>query len=297
MHRLIQRLRAAIGLRQSKAGRRQHAKAAGQHRGHIRQKIAKQVVGDDHVKLLGPATQLHRARISIHVRQLHIRIVLVMDFLHHFAPQDAGFHHVGLLHRADLVAPLARQFKRRTRHPGNLGFGVALRIDPDPLVSFNKNTARLAKVDARRQFANDHDVQPGHHFPLQRREIGKRVKALRRAEVGKQIHFLAQPQQTAFRLHAEIQRVVFRSTHSTQQNSVRRLRLCHRVVMQRRAVLVISTAADQILGDIKGYAALCVKPADDLLHFGHHFRTDAVTGEDKNGRIGHDMLQDAVAVD
>jgi hypothetical protein len=95
---------------------------AGQHRGEVRQEIAEQVVGDDHVELLGPAGQLHRAGIGIHVRQLHIRILAVVHFLHHLAPQDARFHHVGLFHRADLVVALPRQAEGGAGHAGDLGF-------------------------------------------------------------------------------------------------------------------------------------------------------------------------------
>ena len=71
---------------------------------------------------------MHRAGIGVHVRELYVRVFLVAHLLHHVAPEDAGFHHVGLLHRADLVRPFPRQLEGRPRNPRDLAFGVALRI-------------------------------------------------------------------------------------------------------------------------------------------------------------------------
>ena len=105
MYRFIQSFWSSIGHRLAQAGRWQHAKTAGQHRGGIRQQIAKQIVGYDHIKLFGPAAELHRTRIGIHMAKLHIGIILVVHLLHHFAPQHAGFHHVGFFHRTNLVRP------------------------------------------------------------------------------------------------------------------------------------------------------------------------------------------------
>jgi hypothetical protein len=92
-------------------------------------------------------------------RQLHVRVFGVVHLLHHLAPQHARFHHIGLLHRADLVAPLARQLEGRARDAGDLGFGVALGVDADALVAFGEDPARLAEIDARGQLAHDHDVE------------------------------------------------------------------------------------------------------------------------------------------
>jgi hypothetical protein len=84
---------------------------------------------------LGAAHQLHRAGIGIHVRQLHIRVIAVVHLLHHVAPQDARFHHIGLFHRTDLVA-LPRQFEGGAGDAGDLGLGIALGVDADPLIAF-----------------------------------------------------------------------------------------------------------------------------------------------------------------
>jgi len=108
---LVQRFGAAIGIGRTQRGRGQHPQRTRQHRGTIGQDIAEQVVGDDHVELFGRAHQLHRAVVGVHVGQLDIGVVFVMHLLHDFAPQDAAFHDIGFLHRADFVAPTTCQFK------------------------------------------------------------------------------------------------------------------------------------------------------------------------------------------
>ena len=65
------RLPFGVGLAQRSRG--QHAERAREHRGYIREHVAEQVVGDDHVELLGPAHQLHAQRVGEHVLELHVR--------------------------------------------------------------------------------------------------------------------------------------------------------------------------------------------------------------------------------
>ena len=107
------------------------------------------------------------------------------------------------------------------------------------------------------------------------------------AQVGKQVHFLAQPQQTAFGLYAEIQHVIFGATDGTQQNRIRFQRLGHRIVMQGRAVLVIGGTADQIMFDVERHVTLVTVPINDADNLVHDLGADAVTGEDKQTWIGH----------
>jgi hypothetical protein len=140
----------------------------------------------------------------------------VVDFLHHVAPEDARFHHVGLLHRADLVGPLARQFEGGARHAGDLAFRVALGVDADALVALGMDAARLAEIDAGGQLADDHDVEARDHVLLQRGEIGQRVEALGGAQVGVKVHLLPQTQEPALGLHGEIEHVVFRPANGAR---------------------------------------------------------------------------------
>ena len=48
--------------------------------------------------------------------------------------------------------------------------------------------------------------------------------------------------------------------------------------MQGRAVRVIGCAADEVFADVKGEAAVCAIPVDDLADLGHNFGADAVAG-------------------
>ena len=104
-------------------------------------KVPKEVVGQDHVELLGRADKLHGAIIGIHVAQLHVRVFLVMDQLGFLAPQDAAFHHIRLFDRTDPVAAAARKFKGRPGHALDFGGGVPLGVDAHTVPAFARNAA------------------------------------------------------------------------------------------------------------------------------------------------------------
>ena len=211
-----------------------------------------------------------------------------MDPLHLFAPQHAGFHHIGFFHRTQPVAAPSRQLKRRPRHAADFTGGVALGVDADPpALIIGENPARFAEINPAGQLTDDHDIQPRHHLALQAGEIGKGVETLRRAQVGEQVHLLAQPQQPAFGLQAEIEHIILRPAHRTQQHGIGRLRPFHRFIGQGRAVGIIGTAAHQPLGQVEMDGARGGEPADHLAHLCHHFGADAVAGQDEDGRVGH----------
>src|SRR5262245_60490432 len=53
-------------------------------------------------------------------------------------------------------------------------------------------------------------------------------------------------------------------------------------------MLVDRAAADQALADIERHRTPFIEPADDPLHLAHHFRADAVAGEDQQFLVlGH----------
>jgi hypothetical protein len=86
---------------------------------------------------------------------------------------------------------------------------------------------------------------------LQRGEVGQRVEALRGAEVGVEVHLLAEPEEPALGLHREVEHVVLRPAHGAQKHSVDLLRLGHRGVRQRHPVHVVGRAAHEVLGDVE----------------------------------------------
>ena len=131
------------------------------------------------------------------------------------------------------------------------------------------------------------DVEAANDIRLQRREIGQRVKTLRRTQVGEQVHFLAQAQQATLGLQAEIQIVILRAADSSQKDGIHLLRLFHRGVGQRHTVFVIGSTPDKILADIKGQITIGTEPINHLADFGHNFGADAVAGQDKKRGVAH----------
>ena len=204
-----------------------------------------------------------------------------MHFGHNVAPQNTRFHHVGFFHRAKFLTALHRHLERSTCTALNLSFGITLRVDANTHVVFDMDAPWFAKVNARRQFAHDHDVEAGHQFFFQRREIGQRVETLRWAQVGKEVHFFAQAQQAPLWLDRKVKIIIRRTADSTEQNCVYFLCFCHRVIVQRDAVFVICRTADKILRHVKRNIALVAEPSDDPFDLIHDFGADAVTGEDQ----------------
>ncbi len=66
--------RRPMGLGRPSVADGQHPETAGEHGGEIRQEVAEQVGGDDHVELARVADQLHGAVVGIHVRQCNVGI-------------------------------------------------------------------------------------------------------------------------------------------------------------------------------------------------------------------------------
>jgi hypothetical protein len=67
------------------------------------------------------------------------------------------------------------------------------------------DAARLAEIDAARQLAHDQMSRPCDDLRLQRGGAGERVEDHRRAQVGEEVHLLAQAQQAALGLLVERQ--------------------------------------------------------------------------------------------
>ncbi|MOA30697.1 hypothetical protein D3C78_1518030 [compost metagenome] len=90
MDRLIHGLAlAGLGVRCAERGGRQHTERAGEHGGDVGEHVAKEIVGDDHVELLGLAHQLHAAGIGQHMFQLNVLELGGMGFGDHLVPQNA----------------------------------------------------------------------------------------------------------------------------------------------------------------------------------------------------------------
>ena len=283
MHRLVQR-HAATGGRVLKAerGGGQHAERAGQHRRAVGQDVAEQIVGDDHVELLRVAHQLHRAVVGIHVVQFDALAFGLMQLGHRLAPQHAGMHDIGLLDRMHLATALAREVEADAGHALDLRRRIDLGIDRLlGAVRQGLHAARLAEIHTTGQLAQDQDVQPLDQLALQRRGVGQRREHDGRAQIGEQVHFLAQAQQAALRLLLERQIVPFRAADGAEQHGVNRQRVGHGLVGQRGAVRVQRRTAHQAFLNVEGDVAALVHPVHHAADLAHHLRPDTVTRQDQ----------------
>ncbi len=287
MHRLIERRARAIGACFTQRGRGQHTKGAGEHGGTIRENIAEDIPGHHHIELLGVAYQLHGGVIDIHVRERHILIFRIAKFLHLLAPHLGGLQHVGLIHRAQLLAALAGQLKGYLADTGDFPVMINHRVTAYACAVFHGYAARFTKVDVTGQLTHDHDIQTCDDIALQSRGLGQRIKAQRGAEIGKQAQLLADAEQAALRAHRIIQRLPFRAADRTEQDGIGLMCFLQRLGGQGGAGLVIGRAADERMLRFELHAAVGGEPAKDFHSFANDFRANAVAGKQKDGFRRH----------
>jgi hypothetical protein len=201
---------------------------------------------------------------------------------HDLVPEHARLHDVALLHRCDLVAPLARELERDPADALDLVGVVDLRVDAALLpVAEVGDGFGLAEIHPAGELAQDDDVEPFDHIALEARGFGERRVAHGRADVGEQIEVFAQPQEAGLGSLVVGVLVPFRPADRAEDHGVRRLRLLDRLVGHGDAVSVVAGAADQPLLGVEAAHAVRVHPIDQALHFGHHLLADAVAGEEQ----------------
>ena len=160
MYRLVKCFRKPVCRGRAQRRRRQHAERPRQHRSNIGKHVAEQIVSHDHIELLRPAYQLHCAGIGVHVRQLHVLVLIVANPLNLFSPKHAGFHDVRFLHGANLLVPAPRELECGSCNPADFVGRVSLGIDADASAFVvRRDAARFAEIDSRSELANDHYVQ------------------------------------------------------------------------------------------------------------------------------------------
>ena len=144
----------------------------------------------------------------------------------------------------------------------------------------------LAEIDARGQFAHDQDIETRPPRRLSEENPPAHQNTVR-AQVGEQVHFLAQAQQAAR------SGLTLKSRLSWGWNRRRRpaarastdLRMRHRLIRRGLAVLVIGGAADQIRRR-GGKAAVLFEPAD-LRTSAMTSGANAIAGQDQQGMGRH----------
>ena len=249
--RLVEGLAAALGVDGAQRGGGQHAERAGEHRRHVREHVAEQVVGDEDVVLLRAADQLHGAVVGEHVLQADVA-VLGVDLGHDLLPEDAGLHDVVLLGRGDPARALAGEVEGHVGDPLDLGRGVDLGVDGAlRAVRQGGDLLRLAEIDAAGELAHDHDVEALDQLALQGRGVGEGRVADRRAQVGEEAEILAQAQEA--RLGADLVSDIrpFRAAHRAEQDRVGGIGPRQGRVGERLAMGVDGAAADEVALDLE----------------------------------------------
>ena len=100
------------------------------------------------------ARQLHAAGVGQHVLELHVLEFARVQRRHHLVPKHARLHDVALVHRGDLVAPLARQLEGHAPDALDLVGVVDLGVDGALLaVAEIGDGLGLAEIDAAGQLA------------------------------------------------------------------------------------------------------------------------------------------------
>ncbi|CAI8221740.1 MAG: Uncharacterised protein [SAR116 cluster bacterium] len=130
-------------------------------------------------------------------------------------------HHIGLFHRGQLAAALARQIHADAANPLNfrrrIGIGV---IALARTICLIVDAARFGKIGSAAQLAQDHDIKARHNLGLERRCLDERGKDNGRTQIGKQVHFLAQCQQATLGLQFECQIIILRAADSPEKHRV-----------------------------------------------------------------------------
>src|SRR5579863_7677473 len=100
-----------------------------------------------------------------------------MHALGDLAPQPPRFHDVRLVYLAQPLRALLRQLEADAHDALDLGFAVDFRVDADPAaVGARLDAARLAEINPARQFAHDHQIEPGDEFGLEAGSLGERLE-------------------------------------------------------------------------------------------------------------------------
>ena len=278
MDRLIHTLAALIH-----RGGRQHTDGAGDHGSLIGQNIAEQVAGYDNVELTRIADELHRAVVNVHIGVLDLR-VLVLDAVHGFAPYAAGFEHVCLVYRADLLIALHRHFKGTAADALYLIYRVVHVVCTGlapALVAFA--AVVLAEVNVAGQLTANENVEAvTNNLRLDRARIRECLVHLRRAQVDEQAQCGAQTEQRLLRTLCTRHIVPLRAADCTEQHGIRVLADLDGLIGQRDAVLVDRTAAREDFLKIKLMAELLADLIEHEHSLGYDFRADAVTLDNSN---------------
>ena len=111
----------------AETGRRQHPHRSGDLRRLVREDVAEEILGDDHVEARRIAHQQHRARIDELVGERHVG-EFAGDLVDHRHPELRRLEHVRLVHVRHVLASPLRRLERDARDARDLVFVVHHRV-------------------------------------------------------------------------------------------------------------------------------------------------------------------------
>ena len=166
----------------------------------------------------GCGHQVHREGVDERVVERHRR-VLRGHRGHRLAPQLAGDQHVGLVHRGEPAAALARPARRRRgpRARSRRGCTRWCRTAAAPVA-----VARLPEVGAAGELAHHHQVDAAHHLGAQRGALDQARVHAHRAQVGEHPQRGAQPEQPGLAALVAAEVVPLRPADGAEQHGVGR---------------------------------------------------------------------------
>ena len=156
VHRLEHAGRRAVRV---DVGRRRQPDAAGDRRGEVREDVAEQVVGDDHVEPRRVGDQEDGRRVHVQVVDRHVG-ELGVHGLDRAAPQVAGVHeHVVLVHERELLARAGRGTREGVAdHALDAERGVHADLVGHLVRGADADGAAVADVRALGALADHHEV-------------------------------------------------------------------------------------------------------------------------------------------
>ncbi len=166
--RLVQPERAVVRPPLAERRRRQQPERSGKDARLVRQDVAEQVLGHEHVELGGALDEEHRARVDELVVELDVREVRG-DLVGNPPPESRRGEDIRLVDAGDATAPGPGQLERKPDDPGDLALGVRQRVAGRALAAGLGRLLARPEVEPAGELAEDQEVDAVEELRAQRR--------------------------------------------------------------------------------------------------------------------------------
>ena len=270
-------------------GRGEHADRTGEDSSFIREDVAEEISRDDDVEEGRMDGELLRAVVDIHMVELNIRIVLVMDLDDGASPEAGGRKDIGFVDTCQVTMTLAGRFHGETGDAVDFRHRVVFQIPGSFCAVMDLGFTAVAEVNAANELTDDHDVGAFGNFRFQRRILDHGVLDLHGTEVYIKAKRFSQAENGFFRTERRLQVIPLIAADSAEEDGVCLLAGINGILRQRFTEFVVGCAA--CIFPFIGKADL-VNVIDLLQDFDSRIGdlcTDAVTRDD-NDVFGHDLI-------